>query len=205
MMSAAISFWQPMASMVTTAPLRSSSSSNSGMAVISLDLASVATCPKVRRFSTAQALTTCRAERPTVRRAEPRWALPSMAIGVSSGGSVAIGVNPLRAISAVIQEEKHFWKASGSSRQKTRRKVSCEGMPPGKVEEGLEPVELGVGVVGDLHPVVGAAEDGAGGDEDDLVEAVDSPLFAAGIGEVGEMVEDRGRVSGPGKRRSSRG
>src|SRR4051812_44361080 len=41
-------------------PFRSSSASNSGIAVISFDLASVATCPKVRRFSTAQALTTCR-------------------------------------------------------------------------------------------------------------------------------------------------
>ena len=66
------------------------------------------------------------------------------------------------------------------------------------LEEGLEPVELGVGVVGDLHPGVGAAEDGAGGDEDDLVEAVDSPLFAAGIGQVGEMIEDRDRVAWPG-------
>ena len=73
------------------------------MAVISLDLASVATCPKVKRFSTAQALTTCRADRPTVRRAEPRWALPSMAIGLSSGGSLATGVNPCRSISPVIQ------------------------------------------------------------------------------------------------------
>jgi hypothetical protein len=61
-------------------------------------------------------------------------------------------------------------------------------------EDGPKPVELGVGVVGDRHPGVGAAEDGAGGDEDDLVEAVDPPLFAAGIGEVGEMIEDRGRV-----------
>src|SRR6478609_7469588 len=62
-MSAAISFWQPMASMVTTAPFRSSSSSNSGMAVISSDLASVATCPKVKWFSTDQALTTWSADR----------------------------------------------------------------------------------------------------------------------------------------------
>ena len=61
-------------------------------------------------------------------------------------------------------------------------------------EDGLKPVELGVGIVGDRHPVVGAAEDGAGGDEDDLVEAVDPALLAAGIGEVGEMIEDRSRV-----------
>src|SRR6516164_8858559 len=92
---------------------------------------------RVRRFSTAQALTTCKAERLTVRRAEPRCTLPSMAIGFSSAGSVVSGVNPCRCISAVIQAEKHFWKASGSIRQKTRRKVSCEGMPPGKVRKVL--------------------------------------------------------------------
>ena len=61
-----------------------------------------------------------------------------------------------------------------------------------------------MGVVGDLHPVIGAAEDGADGDEDDLVEPVDSALFAAGVGEVGEMIEDRGRVVGPGERRPCR-
>src|SRR5439155_1150155 len=57
---------------------------------------------------------------------------------------------------------------------------------------------LGVGVGGDLHPGVGAAEHGAGGHEDELVESVDSPLFAAGIGQVRELVEDRGRVVGRG-------
>ena len=109
---------------------------------------------------------------------------------------MAIGVKPLRAISAAIQEEKHPWKAMGSSRQKTRRKVSCEGMPPGRSRKVSSQSSLGVGVVGDLHPVVGAAEDGAGGDEDDLVEAVDSALFAAGVGEIGEVIEDRVRVTG---------
>ena len=54
-----------------------------------------------------------------------------MAIGVRSEGAGTIGVSPLRAISAAIQEEKHPWKAVGSIRQKVRRKVSCEGMPPG--------------------------------------------------------------------------
>ena len=82
---------------------------------------------------TDQALTTCKADWPTVRRAEPRWALPSMATGLSSGRSRGMGVKPWRFITAVIQSEKHFWKATGSSRQKTRRKVSCEGTPPGKV------------------------------------------------------------------------
>ena len=53
----AISFWQPMASLVTTHPLSSSNSSSWGMAVISFDFSSVFTCPKVRVFAEAQPLT----------------------------------------------------------------------------------------------------------------------------------------------------
>ena len=68
------------------------------------------------------------------------------------------------------------------------------GDAAGQVEEGPEPVDLGVGIVGDLLPAIGAAKDGAGGDEDDLVESVDAALFAAGVGQVGEMIEDRGGV-----------
>jgi hypothetical protein len=70
-----------------------------------------------------------------VRRAEPRAVFPSMAIGLNSGRSGAIGVKPCRCISAVIQAKKHLWKARGLSRQKTRRKVSCDGTPPGKVRK----------------------------------------------------------------------
>ena len=151
------------------------------MAVISFDLASVATWPKVRRFSTAQALTTCRAERPTVRRAEPRCALPSMAIGFSSEGAVASGVSPCGHQRRDPGGEA-LLEGRGSIRQKTRRKVIVRGDAAGQGEEGPEPIDLGVGEIGDLHPVVGAAEDGAGGDEEDLVEAVDAALFAAGVG-----------------------
>ena len=51
--------------------------------------------------------------------------------GLSSGGSRGTGVKPRRFITAVIQAWKHSWMASGSSRRKTRRRVSCEGTPPG--------------------------------------------------------------------------
>src|ERR1700682_841707 len=56
-----------------------------------------------------------------------------MATGLSPGGSRGTGVKPRRCITAVIQAWKHSWKATGSRRRKTRRKVSCEGTPPGKV------------------------------------------------------------------------
>jgi len=44
---AAISRWQPIASIVTIAPLSSKASSNAGIAVISLLLSAVLTWPKV--------------------------------------------------------------------------------------------------------------------------------------------------------------
>src|SRR3972149_2488465 len=45
-MARAMLVWQPMASMVTIRPVRASTSSSLGMAVISLDLASVLTWPR---------------------------------------------------------------------------------------------------------------------------------------------------------------
>src|SRR5512135_488655 len=167
-MSAAISFWHPMASIVTTAPFRSNSSSNSGMALISLDLASVATCPKVKRFSTAQALTTCRAERPTVRRAALGLAVdgdrPQLG-RISSDGGDSLPLHQRRHPGVeTLLEGQRIEQAEDTAEGIVRGDAAGQG------EEGLEPVDLGVGIVGDLFPALGAAEDGAGGDEDDLVE-----------------------------------
>ena len=68
------------------------------------------------------------------------------------------------------------------------------GDTAGQGEDGLEPVDLGVGVAGDLFPAIGAAGDGADGYEDDLVESVESPLLAPGVRQLGEVVEERGRI-----------
>jgi hypothetical protein len=67
-----------------------------------------------------------------------------------------------------------------------------------EAEEGAQPVELRFGVIGDLLPAIGPAQDAADGHEDDLVESVDLPMFASRIGEECEMLEDRGRVHGQG-------
>src|SRR6266571_1315204 len=53
----AISFWHPMASIVTTAPVTSRRRSSAGMAVISFDFSSTFSCPNTRRFALAQART----------------------------------------------------------------------------------------------------------------------------------------------------
>src|SRR6266849_790633 len=69
----------PMASMVTMHPSNCSSSKSSGMAVISLDFSSIATCPSTSRASVAQALTRCNSFLPLPRSYERLAVLPSMA------------------------------------------------------------------------------------------------------------------------------
>ena len=64
MISAAIAFWVPIASMVMIAPLMSTSLKSSGIAVISFDFSAHATCPSDRPNSLAQTLTECKAPRP---------------------------------------------------------------------------------------------------------------------------------------------
>jgi hypothetical protein len=68
-----------MASIVISVPFRSICSRSCGMAVISLLLASVATCPSAIPSSLAQALTTCSAPRPLAWSCDPRQLLPSIA------------------------------------------------------------------------------------------------------------------------------
>ena len=76
---AAMAVWQPIASVVTRQPRSSSNSKSLGIAVISLDLASVASWPSTRRLALAQALTLCKGPRPRLRSREPRAVLPSTA------------------------------------------------------------------------------------------------------------------------------
>src|ERR1700722_18052391 len=120
-MAWAISFWQPMASIDTKAPSNSNILSSLGIAVISLDLSSTATCPKVREFAPTQALTKWRHApfRPRL----PRSALPS----------IWTCLTPKWAHRALIQEVKQSWKTLGARWQKMSRKVSWEGMPWGRV------------------------------------------------------------------------
>jgi hypothetical protein len=113
--------WQPIASMVTVAPSRSSRRSSAGMAVISFDFSATATCPSTSRLALAQALTRCRAARPASPARAPRSALPSM-------GTTCPAVP---GATACTQARKQAWKASGSSAAKTRPKVSWQGIPPG--------------------------------------------------------------------------
>src|SRR5947207_1188922 len=58
----AIFFWQPMASLVTVQPRRSSSANSAGIAVISLLLSATLNCPNTSRFFPALPTTEERAQ-----------------------------------------------------------------------------------------------------------------------------------------------
>ena len=75
----AMARWQFSASAVTMAPWSVSSLSNLGTAVISFDLASVATCASTSRCRQPQAETICNGDLPLARSNERRSTLPSRA------------------------------------------------------------------------------------------------------------------------------
>src|ERR1700733_3212964 len=120
-----------MASMVTKAPLRSKSFKSSGIALISFDLPSTATSPKLNWAWLAQALTMCSGFFLAV--AEPRRVLPSM----------ARWLRPTRSDTSCSQAMQQRLKTAGSSLAKTRSKVSCEGMPLDNFKKRLnQPIRL---------------------------------------------------------------
>ncbi|HEX4123500.1 MAG TPA: hypothetical protein VHY37_02160, partial [Tepidisphaeraceae bacterium] len=120
MICSAIAFWVPMASMLTTAPLMSSNASSRGIASISLLLWATATCPKTVWFSRTKALT--------------RWAIPLLSqlrvkLRRIALPSMATSLPRQLFTSSAVQALKHRSKASGSNSEKTRPKVSWEGIP----------------------------------------------------------------------------
>src|SRR5512143_1125553 len=108
-----------MASKVTMLFFRASVWSSAGIAVISFDLPSTARWPSTSPCSLAQALTRCSGPCARPRLKERRSVLPSMATTSRSKASAK----------DCAQAVKQASKASGSISMKTRRKVSCEGMP----------------------------------------------------------------------------
>src|SRR5271157_3724645 len=68
--------------------------------------------------------------------------------------------------------------------------------PPRQGQEGTEPVNLRLGVFGDLQPIIGPTQDGANAHENDLVKHVDFSMVTSRVRKRGEVLEDRGRVFG---------
>jgi len=95
------------------------------MALISLDLPSTATSPKLSLASVAQALTRCSG--PRLQEAEPRSVLPSM----------ARWPRPTKSETSRSHAMQQRLKTAGSMFANTRSKVSCEGMPLGNFKKRL--------------------------------------------------------------------
>src|SRR4051794_10133232 len=112
-----------MASKVTMLFFSDSVSSSAGIAVISFDLPSTSRWPSARPCSLAHALTRCSGPCARPRSKERRSVLPSIATTSRSKASAQDWAQALKQAS----------KASGSISLKTRRKVSCEGMPLAKL------------------------------------------------------------------------
>ena len=98
--------WHPIASMATIAPLIFSSSSNSGIAVISLDLSSTLRCPRTSFWSQAQAETMWMAARLELVSNDRRRVFPSAA---TTPSSVSFRL--------ATQLMKQLWNTSISSRE----------------------------------------------------------------------------------------
>ena len=138
-----IAFWQPIASIVTVAPRRSSPASSSGIAVISLLLACVRICPSVTPLPQCQAVTRCSA--PSAVR-EPRSVLPSMAMC----SCARLGR------SAPSSLRKQASKRTESSIANTRLNVSCEAMPRSKGRKRRSHSSLNSPHSAHVDPVLGA-------------------------------------------------
>src|SRR5262249_39642684 len=65
-----------------------------------------------------------------------------------------------------------------------------------QVQEARQPVALGPGEAGDGDEVIGATNDGADGDDDDIDQGI-SPFAAPGLGQGGEVIlHTSGQASG---------
>ncbi len=109
--------WQCNASAVTIVPWSDSRRSRAGTAVISFDLASVATCASTSRCSHPQALTMCSADLPLARSNERRRTLPSMA---TTPGAAAPDAGSGRQAAALLGEPGHEAPERGAERLRVK-------------------------------------------------------------------------------------
>ena len=153
-----------MASMVTRAPFRSSNSSNFGMAVISLDLPSTATCPRVRCCRVAQALTRCSGPRPAARRCRvPQRLAVDGDVGQAHGGAD----RPDPTLEA--RPERGRIQAAEDPLEGVVRRH-----PVGQVQEAPEPRLAVPHEDLDILPAVAIADDGADRHDDEVQQLVPS-------------------------------
>src|SRR5436190_419714 len=147
-----MSRWQPIASMVTTAPSIAIRSSSFGMATISLDFSATFTCPSTRRWRAAKAETMWMGALPLDFWPERREVLPSMAItsaGVPTSAATQrrpsgdpgneatlerLGVNRGEDVAQVIVRRRPIAKRPEAAQQRELLRPE-----PGDIDEGLRP------------------------------------------------------------------
>lgn len=137
--------------------------------VISFDFSSQATCPSVSPLSLAQAVTRCSIALPDFFANDRRSALPSMAINFP----------PVAACNACVHVKRHLANLPRSSIPKTRRNVSCEGIPlgsweVGKLQKRTQPLLPRLAELLDVRPVFRSTHHGQQRD----AENVDQPMVA---------------------------
>src|SRR5271165_3639784 len=136
-----MAFCVPIASMVTIAPSIASMSRSSGMAVISLPLASTARAASTSPASCAKAETTCKAPAPLLSCFVPRRVLPSIATTPETF-----------AWRLATHDEKARSSAFGSSARRTRRKVCAIAKRQKTAQPGKLPLAEHRDLVEILHP-----------------------------------------------------
>src|SRR3954453_5785997 len=146
----AMSRWQPIASMVTTAPSIAIRSSSFGMATISLDFSATLTCPSTRRWCVAKAETMWRGALPLVFWPERREVLPSRGLAIDGDhlgrrsdqrGDPSdeaplerLGVNRGEDVAQVIMRRRPIAK-----RPEAAQKRELLRPEPGDIDKGLGP------------------------------------------------------------------
>jgi hypothetical protein len=112
---------------------------------------------------------------------------------------MAIGTSPVASQAAAIHRPNARANAPGCELGEDPLERCRAGDAVVEPEEAAEEVGLGPPVLGDRLPRVGPADHGAGGDGQDVDEAVELVgRLPAGVGQVGEDGGDRQRRHGVG-------
>ena len=203
MISAAIAFWVPIASMVMIAPLMSTSRRSSGIAVISLDFSAQATCPSDRPNSLAQTLTECRAPRPFLRSWLRRAVLPSIG---RTGRSTPVRRGRRRAERVQPVREAGLEGRRLQGHQDAAEDVLA-GDPVGQVQRLDEELLLRGGPLGDGGRAAGAGQHRHHGDDDHTDQGMSPIDRGAGVLQLREVEDDfiEGDALNIGHRRPSLG
>src|SRR5258708_27536671 len=179
-----MSRWQPMASMVMTAPSIASMSRSAGMAMISLALSAILTWPSTRRWRAAKADTIWIAAFPPFLWQAPANVLPSMAITSAD-----------TPISLATQATKRRWNSAASSVAKMSPRWSCEGVPYPERQEPAKKLDLLLAEPRDIHEGFRPGKHCEQAQQQHLFERIDHLAALPRIGEICKTLQKNKRFA----------